>query len=230
MALSDFIERLRNPQKITTADMPALSGPRAIFGRKRGRLLWLKVTLPILALGIVGYLTYRSYDGQTQNRVVIEAAENVPKFDAGMKVSGIAFEGKSKTDRPFSVTAMSATETDGNKDMIQLEEPQAQIELSDVTWIAVTAEHGLYNRKLDHVDLDGAVTVYHDNGMTFVTEKAAMDLVANTASGTAAVTGTGDSREISSSDGFEMIDDGATVLFKGRSHLKILPKEKGSGG
>jgi hypothetical protein len=42
------------------------------------------------------------------------------------------------------------------------------------------------------------------------------------------VTGRDERRELSA-EGFEMIDDGATVLFKGRSYLKILPKEKGSG-
>lgn len=228
MAVREFIDRLRNRQDVT-ADMPTLSGPRALFNRKRSRLLWLKVSLPILALAIVGYLTYRSYEGQTDTRVSIDVVEDVVKLDAGMKVSGIAFEGKSKTDRPFSVTALSATETTGDKDLIKLEEPQAQISLSDVTWIAITAEHGLYNRKLDQVDLDGAVTVYHDNGMKFVTEQAAMDLTTNSASGSAPVTGSDDYKQISA-EGFEMLDDGATVLFKGKSHMKILPKEKGSGG
>ncbi len=226
MAVRDFISKLRAPKDLAG---PAISGPRAIFNRKRDRLIWLKIGLPLIAVAIVGYLTYRSYESQSTNRVVIEKVEDAPKFDAGMKVSGIAFEGKSKTDRPYSVTALSATEAKDNKDLIDLEEPQAEIELSAQTWIAITAEHGLYDRKLDRVDLKGAVTVYHDNGLTFVTEQAAMDLQANTASGTAPVTGSDDRRELSS-EGFEMLDDGATVLFKGRSHLKILPKEKGTGG
>lgn len=227
--MRDFIDNLRTPKSLT-GDRPAvLSEPRALFNRKRGRLLWLKITLPILALGIVGYLTYRSYYSQSDTRVSIDVVEDVVKLDAGMKVSGIAFEGMSKSDRPFSVTALSATETDGNKDLVTLEEPQAEIELSDITWIAVTAEHGLFDRKLDRVDLEGKVTVYHDNGMTFSTEQAAMDLRTNSASGSAPVTGRDDRRELSA-EGFEMLDDGATVLFKGRSHLKILPKEKEGGG
>jgi lipopolysaccharide export system protein LptC len=229
MAMRDFIERLRNRQSRTTDRGPAISGPRALFNRKRSRLLWLKISLPVLALGIVGYLTYRSYENQSDTVVTIPVVEDMPKLDAGMKVSGIAFEGKSKSDRPFSVTALSATETKNNKDLVELEEPQAQIELSDVTWIAVTAERGLYDRKLDQVNLNGAVTVYHDNGMTFVTEQAAMDMKANTASGSAPVTGSDAYTKISA-EGFEMLDDGATVLFKGRSHMEILPKEKGSGG
>ena len=226
MAIRDFIDNLRAPKDLAG---PAISGPRAIFNRKRDRLMWLKISLPILAVGIIGYLTYSSYDQQSDTKVVIPVAEEMPKLDAGMKVSGIAFEGMSKSERPFTVTALSATEAKGNKDLIDLEEPQAEIELSDITWIAITAEHGRYDRKLDRVDLTGAVTVYHDNGLTFTTDQAAMDLQANTASGAAPVTGSDDRRELSA-EGFEMLDDGATVLFKGRAHLKILPKEKGTGG
>lgn len=225
MSMRDFMDKLRAPKDLVG---PKLSDPRAIFNRKRSRLMWLKVGLPIVALGVIGYLTYSSYVTQSNTRVAIDKVEDAPKLDVGMKVSGISFEGKSKSDRPFSVTALSATEAKDNKDLVELEEPQAEIELSQQTWIAITAEQGRYDRKLDKVDLKGAVTVYHDNGLVFVTDQAAMDLKANTASGSAAVTGTDDRREISA-EGFEMLDDGATVVFKGKSHLKILPKQKGSG-
>lgn len=225
MAMRDFMDKLRAPKTLVG---PAISDPRAIFNRKRGRLLWLKIALPLVAVGVIGYLSYSSYVTQSNTRVEIQKVEDAPKLDAGMKVSGIAFEGKSKSDRPFSVTALSATEAKNNKDLIDLEEPQAEIELSEQTWIAVTAEHGIYDRKLDKVDLNGAVTVYHDNGMTFTTEQAAMDLKTNIASGSAPVTGSDDRRQLSA-EGFEMLDGGSTVLFKGRSSLKILPKVEGNG-
>jgi len=225
MAMRDFMDKLRAPKSLVG---PKISDPRMIFNRKRSRLAWLKVGLPLVAVGIIGVLTYLNYKHQSDTVVSIPVVEDMPKLDVGMKVSGIAFDGKSKSDRPFSVTALSATEAKGNKDLIDLEEPQAQIELSEQTWIAVTAEHGLYDRKLDKVDLNGAVTVYHDNGLTFSTEQAAMDLKTNTASGSKPVTGKDETRELSA-EGFEMLDDGATVLFKGRSYLKITPKGKGSG-
>ena len=225
MAMRDFMEKLRAPKSLVG---PAMSDPRAIFNRRRSRLAWLKYALPLVAIGIIGVLTYLNYKHQSDTVVSIPVVEDMPKLDVGMKVNGIAFEGKSKSDRPFSVTALSATEAKSNKDLIDLEEPQAEIELSAQTWIAVTAEHGVYDRKLDKVDLNGAVTVYHDNGLTFSTEQAAMDLKTNTASGSTPVKGSDDKRELSA-EGFEMLDDGATVLFKGRSYLKILPKGKGSG-
>jgi lipopolysaccharide export system protein LptC len=225
MAMRDFMDKLRAPTSLVG---PKVSDPRMIFNRKRSRLAWLKVGLPLVAVGIIGVLTYLNYKHQSDTVVTIPVVEDMPKLDVGMKVSGIAFEGKSKSDRPFSVTALSATEAKNNKDLIDLEEPQAEIELSAQTWIAVTAERGIYDRKLDKVDLNGAVTVYHDNGLTFSTEQAAMDLKTNTASGSKPVTGKDETRELSA-EGFEMLDDGATVLFKGHSYLKIMPKGKGSG-
>ncbi len=225
MAMRDFMDKLRAPKSLVG---PAISDPRAIFNRRRSRLAWLKFGLPLVAIGIISVLTYLNYKHQTETVVTIPNTTELTNLDVGMKVSGIAFDGKSKSDRPFSVTALSATETKDNKDIIDLDEPQAEIELSAQTWIAVTAEHGVYDRKLDKVDLNGAVTVYHDNGLTFSTDQAKMDLKTNTASGDMPVTGKDETRELSA-EGFEMLDDGATVLFKGRSYLKILPKGKGSG-
>lgn len=229
MSMRDFMEKLRTTKSVGGSFAGAkLSDPRAIFGRKRSRLAWLKITLPLIAISIIGVLTYLNYRYQSDTVVSIPIVDDLSKLSAGMKVSGVAFQGRSSSDRPFSVTALSATEGNTNKDVIELDEPQAEIELSEKTWIAVTAEHGRYDRKLDKVDLTGTVTVYHDNGMTFSTDQAEMDLKTNTASGSAPVMGSDDQRQLSA-EGFEMRDGGGTVIFKGRSSLKIIPKEKGSG-
>lgn len=218
------IQRLRGEMR-----GPVVAPPRALSNRRRGRLLWLKILLPLIAVGTIGYLSIWSYTNLSDTRITVDAVESVPLLDAGMKVSGVAFEGRNKSDRTFSVTALSATETSGNKDIVNLEEPQAQIELSETSWIAVTAQSGTFDRQRDWVDLNGAVTVYHDNGMTFVTEQAAIDLVNNDARSSVAVTGTDERRELTA-EGFEMLENGDVVLFKGRAHLKILPKKEGSDG
>ena len=202
---------------------------RAPMARRRGRLLWLKVLLPLVALGALGYLGYRSYFNRSENVVTIEkiAGTSVTP-EGGMKVSGIAYEGRNKSDRAFSVTALSATETPDNKDIVTLQEPQAQIELSDTAWIAVTAESGRFDRQRDWVELTGKVTLYHDTGMVFVTDSAEIDLANNDAHSSAPVTGTSDRREMTA-EGFELRENGDVVVFKGRSHFKILPVKKGSG-
>lgn len=219
------IERLRGD-----SSGPVVAAPRPLFQHRRNRLLWLKILLPVIAIGTIGYLTIWSARNISNTRITVEDVGNVPKMDAGMKVRGIAFEGRNKSDRVFSVTALSATEAAGNKDIVNLEEPQAQIELSDTSWIAVTAETGVFDRQRDWVDLSGAVTLYHDNGMTFVTDKAEIDLGNNDASSSVQVVGS-DDRRILEAEGFELRENGDVVVFKGRSHLTILPKDiEGNGG
>lgn len=209
---------------------PVVTPSRPIFNnRRRGRLLWLKILLPLVAIGTVGYLSIWSYHNLSETRITVEDVVDVKKLDAGMKVSGIAFEGRNKQDRAFSVTALSATEATGNKDLVTLQEPQAQIELSETSWIAVTAESGIFDRKRDWVDLTGSVTLYHDTGMTFVTEKAEIDLTNNDARSSVPVTGTDDRRQLTA-EGFELRENGDVVVFTGRAHLVIKPKEKGSDG
>jgi len=225
MALNGPIDKLRGDGRA-----PVVAQPRALFHRRRSRLLWLKILLLAVAAGTAAFLLVWSYLKQNEGRIeIVDTRTTVPqiedmsKLNAGMQVSGVAFEGRSKSDRAFSVTALSAMETDGNKDIVNLEEPQAQIELSETAWIAVTAESGVYDRARDWVDLVGAVTVYHDNGMTFVTDRAEVNLKTNDASSSVPVTGSDERRQLTA-EGFEMIDNGETVLFKGRSHLTILPR------
>jgi lipopolysaccharide export system protein LptC len=209
---------------------PVVAPRRAIFNnRRRSRLLWLKILLPLVAVGTIGYLSIWSYRNLSETQITIENVGEKKKLDAGMKVTGIAFEGRNKEDRAFSVTALSATEATGNKDLVTLQEPQAQIELSDTSWIAVTAESGIFDRKRDWVDLSGAVTLYHDNGMTFVTDKAEIDLGNNDAHSSVPVVGSDERRQLTA-EGFELLENGEVVLFKGRAHLVIQPKEKGSDG
>jgi hypothetical protein len=96
MAVRDFMDKLRAPKALVG---PKVSDPRAIFNRKRSRLAWLKVALPLVAIGIIGVLTYLNYKHQSDTVVSIPVDTELPKLDAGMKVSGISFEGKSKSDR-----------------------------------------------------------------------------------------------------------------------------------
>lgn len=216
------------PRRSDVLRSPAAAPPRKPVGRRRGRLLWLKVMLPLVALGTLGYLGYRSYFNKSENVVTIEKVAGLSVTpEGGMKVSGISYEGRNKSDRAFTVTALAATETPDNKDIVTLEEPQAQIELSDTAWIAVTAETGRFDRQRDWVDLTGKVTLYHDTGMVFVTDSAEIDLTNNDARSSAPVVGTDERRELTA-EGFELRENGEVVVFKGRSHLRILPAEKGS--
>lgn len=216
--LKETIDMLRGDKPSMVAE------PQQFFAGKRRRnwIFWLKIGLPLVAIGTVAYLVISS---QVGNKGFIDQTvlKDVAKIDAGMTVSNVKYDGVDSKNQPFSITAISASQPQGNSDVINLSQPQADITMADGVWVALTAMNGVYRRKEDMLDLTGDVTVFHDNGMSFQTDAATIDLKAHTARGDQPVEGQRSDGEIAS-DGFEVRDDGKTVIFTGRAYMKIFAK------
>ncbi len=200
------------------------SRPLFVPSRRRSWILWLKIGLPLIAVGTIAYLVISSRlgrDSSIDQTVLVDIA----KIDAGMTVNNVKYDGVDSKDQPFSITAASASQPQGNDDIINLSQPQADITMAGGAWIALTATNGVYRRKEDLLDLAGNVTIFHDNGMSFRTDAATIDLKAHTAKGEKPVEGRRSDGEIAS-QGFEVRDDGKTVIFTGRANLKIYAKNR----
>jgi lipopolysaccharide export system protein LptC len=91
------------------------------------------------------------------------------------------------------------------------------------------ANSGLLDRDADIITLTGDVTLFHDNGLSFQTNSATVDLKEKTAEGDETVLGQNGDGELVS-EGFRVRDDGDTVIFTGKAYLKIYPKQKERGG
>lgn len=216
--LKETIDQLRGDRPATIAD------PRPFFAPKRRRnwIFWLKVALPVMALVVISYLVISSILGRN-NIVQLAQIAEVPMIKAGVTVNNVKYDGSDSKGQPFSITATSASQPQGGDDVINLTQPQADITLADGAWIALTATNGVYRRKEDMLDLTGDVTMFHDNGMSFQTDAATIDLKAHTAKGNSPVEGQRSDGEIAS-DGFEVRDEGKTIIFTGRAYLKIFAK------
>ena len=216
--LKETIEMLRGDKPTVIAE------PQPIFvaRRRRSWIFWLKIGLPVVALCTIAYLVASSLGGR-DSRVSLPDIVDVAKVDAGMTVNNVKYDGVDDKNRPFSITAASASQPQGNNDVINLTQPQADITMADGAWVALTAKNGVYRRKEDMLDLSGDVTIFQDNGMSFKTDAATIDLKAHTAKGDQPVEGQRSDGEIAS-EGFEVLDDGKTVIFTGRANLKIFAK------
>ena len=206
-------------------DKPALfteQEPRFTPKRRRNWIFWAKIGLPLIALATIGYVGISSYGGR-DNIVNLPDIVTVGKLEAGVTVNNVKYDGSDSKGRPFSITAASAVQPQGGDDVINLTQPQADITMEDGSWVALTASKGVYRRKDDMLDLTGNVTMYHDNGMSFRTEAATIDLKGHTAKGDKPVQGQRSDGEIAS-DGFEVRDNGKTIIFTGRANLKIYAK------
>jgi lipopolysaccharide export system protein LptC len=191
----------------------------------------LKVALPLIVCVTLGYVGY--WWLQARGTIVDPALmQGVPKEDAEkaeVTVNDVQYDGVDDKGRPFSITAESASHVDGDDRHISLKKPMADIVMSSGSYVALRANDGLLDRDADIITLTGDVTLFHDNGLSFQTESATIDLDAKTAEGNATVEGQNGDGELVS-EGFRVRDDGDTIVFTGKAYMKIYPKQKEQGG
>ena len=126
---------------------------------------------------------------------------------------------------------ISASHVDGDDRHISLKKPLADIVMSSGAYVALMANDGLLDRDADIITLNGDVTLFHDNGLSFQTDSATINLKDKTAEGSDVVEGQNGDGELIS-QGFRVRDDGDTIEFTGKAYMKIYPKKdkEGQGG
>ncbi|HVZ01877.1 MAG TPA: LPS export ABC transporter periplasmic protein LptC [Dongiaceae bacterium] len=237
---------------------PDLIAPRRIFKRKKRSnwLLALKIGLPLIAVVCVAYIVIWSRV-QLPNITInpVEATSDAAKPTSDVTVSRVKYDGVDARNRPFSITAEAASQPDNTPaadpnatvpagapaqnaqqsqpapkpdSIINLKQIIADMTMTDGAWVAVTADNGVYDRDNNTVDLSGNVTLFHDTGLQFQTDAAKVDLRNDTAQGDQPVEGQNPDGTLAA-EGFQVLNDGRTVIFLGRSYMKIYPKSHGSG-
>ena len=129
---------------------------------------------------------------------------------------------------PFSVTADLAKNLSLGSEEIELDMPKADITLKDGTWLAMAAETGIYSRDSKMLALDGGVNLFHDSGYEIRTPMATIELETGSASGDRPVEGHGPFGELRS-QGFQLEDKGARILFTGKAKLVLYPGYEDAG-
>jgi lipopolysaccharide export system protein LptC len=199
-------------------------------GRRGMSVRLLKVALPmivVVSLGYVGYWWLESRGTVVDPTFIQNMGSNNEK--AEVTVNDVKYDGKDKKGRPFSITADSASHADGDDRHIALKKPLADITMSSGAYVALTANDGILDRDADIITLNGDVTLFHDNGLSFQTDSATIDLNAKTAEGNDPVEGQNGDGELVS-QGFRVRDEGDTIEFTGKAYMKIYPKQKDQGG
>jgi len=179
----------------------------------------MKLLLPIgAALLVALVVTWPQINTQKRfnlNMSKLDIAESLqPRMD------NPRFTGIDEQSRPYSLTAITATQVGDSPELIALETPQADITMADDSWVVLTAKSGVYSEKSRVLALRGAVTLYHDTGYEFRTESADIDISAGTASGGLPVAGQGPFGSIRA-QGFLILNKGDRIVFTGKSHLII---------
>jgi lipopolysaccharide export system protein LptC len=227
-------------------DMPDLVAPRRVFKRKRnkGLITALKIVLPLIAVSCVGYIVYWSREAPrvTVTEVNEMTKDSKPQSTSDVKVQKVQYNGVDANNRPYSITADSASQpqkvepapspaatADDGETIVNLRKPYADMTLSDGAWVALQADNGVFHRDAGTVDLSGNVTLFHDTGLSFETDAATVDLKNDFARGDQPVEGQNADGQLAA-QGFEVRDGGKTILFTGRSYLKLFPTKTNGGG
>jgi len=186
----------------------------------------MKVLLPAVAVVLVILVGVWPHLQTKDNRfrIGLSTLKNRDAKDPAM--INARFMGTDKNAQPFAITADFATNLVEGTAAVELEVPKADMMLDDGTWLALTAETGIYSRETQTLELVGAVNLFHDSGYEIRTAKARIDFVQGAASGTDPVRGHGPFGELVA-EGFDLENKGTIIRFTGKSKLVLFPGTDG---
>lgn len=192
---------------------------RGQLARRRFSVRWAKRLLPALALALLATVVFWPEIEGNEDRSRVSFRRTVQPRAEGLRVVEPRYQGVDELNRPFTITADIARQP-GDAQLLDLDEPRGDVVMSDGAWIYVQAHSGRFDRPNNHLDLAGAVTIYHDSGLRLQTDQAAVQIDAGSASGDAPVAAQGGFGTLTS-EGFRLIDRGAVVIFTGRAHAVL---------
>jgi lipopolysaccharide export system protein LptC len=180
----------------------------------------MKFLLPAIALGLLGLIILWPQITIHNKRFSLKIKNIDSMASSDPNMINARFVGNDKNSQPYSITADMAKNIIIDGSSIELEMPKADININDGTWLAVTANNGVYNQKTKTLNLIGAVNLFHDSGYEFKSKKLIINLNNNNATSDVKVTGQGPFGTLAA-EGFRLEKSGAWFFFTGKSKLVI---------
>jgi lipopolysaccharide export system protein LptC len=184
----------------------------------------LKLVLPSVAVGLVAMILLwpqlNPIDPRFRLKPVAVGIEDLEN----LRMISPRYTGSDSQNQPYTVTADQALQLSGDSNVTDLVKPKGDMTLKDGTWLALSADTGVYRKKDELLDLEGNVSLFHDRGYEIVTSKARIDLRGKNADGNEPVVGQGPDTELHG-EGFRVRNGGQTILTTGQSRLLIRPAE-----
>ena len=103
----------------------------------------------------------------------------------------LAMRGIDRFNRPYVVTAAIGRQVPDRNDVMALERPKAEMTVHGGASVVLTAATGIYQSQAQLLDLFADVNLIHENGTRFVTQRAHLNVSANSAEGHDPVKATG---------------------------------------
>ena len=184
----------------------------------------MRYALPIIAIFLICLVVvWPLMTGREDGfRITYSKMENI---DGSLKMINARYIGIDENNRPFTVTATEAVQSEDDSNIITLQNITADIFEDKDTggWYALTASEGVYKKEVKLLDLIGKVTIFSDAGHELVTESAHINLARGIAEGNNPVQGQSPMGLLNAGN-FRFIDRGQTTFFGDRVKLVIFPQ------
>lgn len=210
---------LRAPDRRTAGR--SFGDARSTHHTVRPHRRWLvglaKRVLPLVALGLLLLVAFypELNSGGDRNRISYRRVDITPE---GGQLTEAHYQGVDAAGRPYTVTAAKVRQV--GPERTDLDAPKADMQLQSGEWLMVRARQGIFEQKLNRLDLVGDVTIYRDDGTVLATEAASIDMAANAAAGNEMVHAEGPFGVLDA-QGFTVLDRGAVVQFTGPARLVL---------
>jgi lipopolysaccharide export system protein LptC len=189
----------------------------------RSRLIdALRVLLPLLALLVVGLVVAWPHILPGPGGIA------VPTFVPGdadqpdrLRMDSPRYVGETGSNRPYEVTARSASLDPLGANVVHLDRPAADIAVGVDGEVRLMAQNGTYHRDSERLLLDGGIEVITSTGYRFVTPSARVNLAQGQIRGWEPIAGEGPAGTLSA-DRFEIRDAGDVIRFDGRVKVTVL--------
>jgi len=190
---------------------------------------WMKVLLPLAALGLVALIFLQGRErGSVED---LFTAEELARLGAGLRLEQPRFAGVTDGGDPYVVTADWALPDSAMPEEIALEKPKGELTLRDGRAVTATAESGLMQRSARTLTLTGNVVIQSNAGHRIETGELMIDFGNRRASTPGAVHGTGPEGSIDAGSFHAEAGEGglsdAHIWFENRVRVLFIPSQDG---
>lgn len=180
----------------------------------------MRVLLPTVATALIVIVALWPQFSDQQHRFSITPAKIGQEEARNLTMVNGTFTGVDEKRRPYTLTSDSVRLASIKSTEVRLKGPKADLLLENGSWVAVTAEQGVYHKDTKKLTLSGSVNLFHDSGYEFRTEGAAVNLMKGSARGTEPIQGQGPFGKVQA-QGFIIHNRGERVKFTGRTTLVL---------
>ncbi|MET4805793.1 LPS export ABC transporter periplasmic protein LptC [Limibacillus sp. MBR-115] len=198
----------------------AHSAPRrhAPGNRYSSFVIFMKLALPIVAVGLVLLIVVWPQFWDSDSRFTLPSIRITADDLNSRQMINPQYQGFDKENRPFSVTADLATQKPDNDEVVDLDNPKAELMLENGKWVTIDAQSGVYNQSRQTMDLKGRVNLNHEDDFVMTTEEVSVGIKAGTAFSNSPVEGHGPDGNLTG-EGFRLLDEGARIFLLGKSRV-----------